>query len=220
MVDSGVHINNGWGGGADIGVGEACDSEVVHLFNPFGGSIDAFRGEDLEVGVVTVVLNVAGRGSGESVFIVQDFFLQAGEGVIEGVDRLLVVFFPFLDGLGKTFDDVGEEGDGKFGRIALEEIEGGPRGEWRALVTRVVEHASRVKEWRIQGGALRWVNGLERSEDCSPGVVSRGFWRGVRGRGLKSNGERRSGSGGNERGNRTSCSGGQRGFDRGVNGVV
>ena len=220
VVDPGIYINDGWGGGADISVGEACDSEVVHLLNPFGGSVNTLRGKDLKVGIVAIVLDVAGRGSGESVFVVQDLFLQAGEGIVEGVDRLLVVFFPLLDGLGKTLDDVGEEGDSKFGRIALEEIEGGPRGEWRALVARVVEHASWVKEWQIQGGAFGWVNGLECSEDCSPSVVGGGLWRGVRGRGPKSNGERRGRSGGNERGNRTSCSGGQRGFDRGVNGVV
>ena len=75
MVDPGVYVDNGRGGTADIGIGEAGDSEVVHLFDPFGRSIDALCGEDLEVGVVAVVLDVARRGSGESVLIVQDLFL-------------------------------------------------------------------------------------------------------------------------------------------------
>ena len=66
-----------------------------------------------------------------------------------------MVFFPLLDGLGETLDDVSEEGDGELGWIALEEIEGGLQGEWRALVARVVEHADRVKEWRIQGGTVK-----------------------------------------------------------------
>ena len=194
--------------------------EVIHLLDPLSRSIDALRGEDLEIGVMAIILDVARRGSGESVFIVQDLFLQAGEGVVEGVDRLLVVFFLLLDGFGETLDDVSEEGDGKLGRIALEEIEGGPWGEWRALIAWVVEHSNRVKEWWIQGGTLGWVNGLERSEDCSPSVVGGGLWRGVRGRDPKLNGVRRSGSGGNERGNRTSCSGRQRRFDGGVDGVI
>ena len=57
-----------------------------------------------------------------------------------------MVLLLFLDGLGETLDDVGEEGDSELGRIALEEVESGPQGEWRALVVRVVEHADRVKE--------------------------------------------------------------------------
>ena len=194
--------------------------EVVHLLDPLSRSVDTLRGEDLEVGVVAIILDVAGRGSGEGVLVVQDLFLQAGKGVIEGVDRLLVVLFPFLDGFGEALDDVSEEGNGELSWIALKEIEGGPRGEWRALIARVVEHSNRVKEWQIQGGTLGWDDGLERGEDRFPSVVGRGLWRGVRGRDLKLNGERRSGFGGNERGNRTSCSGRQRRLDGGVNGVV
>ena len=49
-----------------------------------------------------------------------------------------MVFLSFLDGFGKAFDDVSEEGDGELGRIALEEIESRPRGEWRALIVWVV----------------------------------------------------------------------------------
>ena len=131
-----------------------------------------------------------------------------------------MILFSFFDGFGKAFDDVGEEGDGELSWIALEEIEGGPRGEWRALVVRVVEHADWVKEWRIQRGTLSGTNGLEGGEDCSPSVIGRGFWRGVGGSDPKLNGERRSGSGGNERGNRTSGSRGHGGFDRGIDGVV
>ena len=131
-----------------------------------------------------------------------------------------MILLPFLDRLGKAFDNVGEEGDGELGWITLEEVEGGPRGEWRALVVRVVEHADRVKEWWIQCGTLGGVNGLEGSEDGSPSVVGRGLWHGVGGSDPKLNGERRSGSGGNERGNRTSSSRGHGGLNRGIDGVV
>ena len=220
MVNPGVDVDDGWGSGADIGVGEACDSEVVHLLDPLGGSIDAFRGEDLEAGVMAIILDVARRGSGESVLVVQDLLLQTGESVVERVDRLFVILFPLFDGFGKAFNDVGEEGDSELGWIALKEVEGGPRGEWRALVAWVVEHADRVKEWRIQGGTLGGVNSLERSKDCSSGVVGRRLWRGVGGRDPKLNGERRSGSGGNKWGDRTSGSRGHGGFDGGVDGVV
>ena len=75
VVDSGVYVDDGRGGGSDIGVGGASDSEVVHLFDPLGRSIDAFCGEDLEVRVVAVILDIAGRGSGEGLFVVQDLFL-------------------------------------------------------------------------------------------------------------------------------------------------
>ena len=190
------------------------------MLDPLGRLVNALRGEDLEVRVVAIILDVAGRGSGEGVLVMQDLFLQAGEGVVERVDRFFVVVLPFLDGLGKALDDVSEEGDGELSRIALEEIEGGPRGEWRALVARVVEHPNRVKEWRIQGGTLGWINGLERGEDGLPSVISGRLWRGVGGSDPKLNGERRSGSGGNERGDRASCSGRQRGFDGGVDGIV
>ena len=131
-----------------------------------------------------------------------------------------MVLLSLLDGFRKTFDDVGEEGDGELGWIALKEVEGRLRGEWRALVARVVEHVDRIKEWRIQRGTLRGVNGLEHSEDRPSGVTGRGLWRGVGGRDPKLNGERRSGSGGNKRGNGTPCPRGHGGFGRGVNGVV
>ena len=111
MVDSGIYVDDRRGGGANIGIGEACNPEVVHLFDPLGGLIDALCGEDLEVRVVTIILDVTRRGSGESVLVVQDLFLQAGESVVEGLDRLLVVFLPLFDGLSKTLDDVGEEGN-------------------------------------------------------------------------------------------------------------
>ena len=75
MIDPGVYIDDGRGSTADIGVGEASNSEVVHLFDPLGRSVNALCGKDLEVGVVTVILDVAGRGSGESVLVVQDLFL-------------------------------------------------------------------------------------------------------------------------------------------------
>ena len=116
-----------------------------------------------------------------------------------------MVLLSFLDSLGEAFDDVGEEGNREFSRIALEEIEGGLWGEWRTLVARVVEHADRIKEWRIQRGTLRGVNGLEHSEDCSSSVTGGGLWCGVRGSDPKLNGERRSVAGGNERGNGASC---------------
>ena len=220
MVDPGVYVDDGRGGGTDIGVGKAGDLEVVHLLDPFGQSIDALRGEDLEVRVVAIVLDVTGRGSGEGVLVVQDLFLQTGEGVIEGIDRFLVVFLPFLNGFGKAFDDIGEESNSELGRIALEEVKGGPQGEWRALVGRVVKHADRIKEQWIQCGTLRGVNGLERGEDRPSSVAGGGLWCGVRGSDPKLNGERRSGSGGNKRGNGTSCPRGHGGFDRGVDGVV
>ena len=220
VVDPGVHVNDGRGSGSDVGVGKASDSEVVHLFDPFGRSIDAFCGEDLEVRVVAIVLNIAGRGNGEGLLVVQDLFLQAGKGVVEGVDCLLVVLFSLLNGLGEALDDVGEEGDREFSRVALEEVEGGPRGEWRTLVARVVEHADRVKEWRIQCGTVGGVNGLERREDCSSSVTGGGLWRGVRGSDLKLNGERRNVAGGNERGDGTPCPRRQGGLDGGVDGVV
>ena len=220
VVDPGIYVDDGRGSGADIGVGEAGDSEVVHLLDPFGRSIDALCGEDLEVRIVAVIFDVAGRGSGEGLLVMQDFLLQAGEGVVERVDRLLVVLLSFLNGLGEAFNDVGEEGDSEFGWIALEEIEGGPRGEWRALVAWVVEHADRIKERWIQRGTLRGVNSLEGSEDRSPSVTGGGLWRGVRGSDPKLNGEWRSVAGGNERGNGTSCPGRQGGLDGGVDGVV
>ena len=207
MVDPGIDVDDGRGGAADVSVGEASNSEVVHLLNPFGGSVDALCGEDLEIGVMAIILDVAGRGRGESVLVVQDLVLQPGESVVEGVDRLLVLLLPLFDGFSKAFDDIGEEGNGEFGRVALEEIKGGPRGEWRALITWVVEHADRVKERRIQCGTFGGINGLESREDCSPSVTGWGLWRGVRGSDPKLNGERRSRSGGNEWGNRTSCSG-------------
>ena len=132
--------------------------------------------------------------------------MQAGEGVVERVDRLLVVFLALFDCLSEAFDDVGEEGDGEFSRIALEKVEGGPWGEWRALIIGVVEHADRVKERRIQRGTLRGVNGLEGREDGPSSVVTRGLRRGVGGSNPKLNRERRRGFGRNKRGNRTSCS--------------
>ena len=220
VVDPSVYINDRGGGGADISIGEACDLEVVHLLDPFGRSIDALRSEDLEVRVVAVVLDIARRGSGEGVFVMQDLLLQAGEGVVEGVDRLLVLFLSLFDGLSETLNDVGEEGNGEFSRIAVEKIQGGPWGEWRALVVWVIEHADWIKDWRIQCGTLRRYDGLERGEDRLSSVIGRRLWRGVGGSNPKLNGERRSGFGGNERGNRTSGSRRHGGFDRGVDGVV
>ena len=146
MIDPGIHIDNGGGSGTNVGIGKACDSKVVHLLDPLGGSIDAFRSEDLEVRVVAVVLDVARRGSGEGVFVMQDLLLQAGESVVKGVDRLLMFFLSLFDGFGEAFDDVGEEGNGELGRIAVEKIQGRPRGEWRALVIQVVKHADRIKD--------------------------------------------------------------------------
>ena len=78
----------------------------------------------------------------------------------------------------------------------------------------------RVKERPIQRGTLSRVNSLEGGEDRSPSVIGRWFWHGVGGSNPKLNRERRSGSGGNERGNRTSGSRGHGGLDRGVDGVV
>ena len=75
MVNPGIHIDNGGGGAADIGIGETGDSEVVHLFDPLGRLVNALRGKDLEVGIVAVVLDVAGGRSGEGVFVMQDLLL-------------------------------------------------------------------------------------------------------------------------------------------------
>ena len=75
VVDSSVHVDNGRGGTADISIGETGDPEVVHLFDPFGRSVNAFCGKDLEVRVVAVILDIARRGSGESVLIVLDLLL-------------------------------------------------------------------------------------------------------------------------------------------------
>ena len=61
---------------------------------------------------------------------------------------------------------------------------------------------------------------MEDGEDGLSGVVAGGLWRGVRGSDPKLNGERRGGSGGNERGNGTSGSRGHRGLGRGVDGVI
>ena len=208
VIDPGVYVDDGRGGRANIGIGEASDSKVVHLLNPLCRSVDSLCSEDLEVWVVAIVLDVAGGRSGEGLFVVQDFFLQTGEGVVERVDRLFVVFLSLFDRFGETLDDVGEESDGELSRIALEEVEGGLRGEWRALITGVVEHTDRVKERRIQRGTFRGVNGLEGCKDGSPSVVTRGLRRGVGGSDPKLNGERRRGFGGNKRGDRASCSGG------------
>ena len=134
MVISCVDINDGRSGRADIGVGEASDVQVVHLLDPLGGSIDPLSSEDLEVGVVSIVLNISGWGSGEGFFVMQDLVLQTGKSVVEGIDCLLVVFLPFFDGLSETLDDVGKEGNGELGWIALKKVKGGLRGEWRALV--------------------------------------------------------------------------------------
>ena len=220
VIDPGIHVDDGRGGGSDVGVGEAGNLEVVHLFDPLGRSIDAFCGEDLEVRVMAIVFDIAGRGSGEGLLVVQDLFLQAGKGVVEGVDCFLMVFLSLLNGFGEAFDDVGEEGDCEFSWVALEEIEGGPRGEWRALVARIVEHPDRVKEWWIQRGTVRGANGLERREDCSSSVAGGGLWRRVRGSDPKLNGERRNVAGGNERGDGAPCSRRQGRLDGGVDGVV
>ena len=75
VVDPGVHVNNRGGGRANVSIGEACDLEIVHLFDPFGGSVDALRGEDLEVRVVAIIFDVARRGSAEGVLIMQDLLL-------------------------------------------------------------------------------------------------------------------------------------------------
>ena len=76
MVSTGKHIDDRGGGESDIHISATHHSEVVHLFDPLCRSVDTLRGEDLKLGVVAVVFDIASRGYGECFLIMQDFILQ------------------------------------------------------------------------------------------------------------------------------------------------
>jgi hypothetical protein len=55
---------------------------------------------------MAVVLNVSLRRDTEGVLVILDFFVETGDGVVEGINGSLMGLFPRLDGGSERADDV------------------------------------------------------------------------------------------------------------------
>jgi hypothetical protein len=91
-------------------------------------------------------------GDTEGVLVIFDLFVEAGDGVVKGVDGGLVRLFPRLDGGSEGMDDVDQEGCTPVMQVALSDKGGSSWGNGRSDEVRVVKHGTRPQESKALAG--------------------------------------------------------------------
>jgi hypothetical protein len=79
----GVYIGDSGGAGAKGSVAKGSDAVVVELLDPLDGLVKSLADGYLECGIMAIVFHISLGWNAESVFVIFDLFVEAGNSVIE-----------------------------------------------------------------------------------------------------------------------------------------